>query len=139
MERGKKNRRNMRKQVVKKPAMLAQTMRRRILFTGGSVLVSTIGAEPFPLGRAAAAGTDGGGTREAGGVAVPTGTLGSSADISRLTSLSNCKTSVQKELAMRSKLSQATVAFAHVHGEAECELYNSPRCRDCSLRSSASY
>src|SRR5215212_2081577 len=40
MLRGKKKRTNIRKQVVRKPATAAQTMRRRILLTGGSGLLS---------------------------------------------------------------------------------------------------
>jgi hypothetical protein len=79
-----------------------------------------MGVVPLPFGRAAAAGTDEGGTREGGGAVVPAGTLDCSADLSRLTSLSNCKTSVQKELAMRSELPKSTVALAHVYGVAEC-------------------
>lgn len=39
--RGKKNRKNIKKQVVRKPAIVAQTMRRRILLTTGSGLAST--------------------------------------------------------------------------------------------------
>ena len=46
MERGRKNRRNIRKQVVRNPAMLAQTILRRILLTGGSGVLSTT----FPAG-----------------------------------------------------------------------------------------
>ncbi len=38
--RGKKNRRNIKKQVVKNPTTAAQTMRRRILLTGGSGALS---------------------------------------------------------------------------------------------------
>ena len=44
IDRGKKKRRNIKKQVVKNPATLAQTIRRRILFTGGSEVVSTTAA-----------------------------------------------------------------------------------------------
>ena len=44
IERGKKNRTNIRKKVVSAPATVAQTIRRRILFTGGSELVSTTAA-----------------------------------------------------------------------------------------------
>jgi hypothetical protein len=47
MDRGKKNRKNIRKQVVRNAATLAQTIRRRILLTGGSGLLSTRG----PVGR----------------------------------------------------------------------------------------
>src|SRR5215212_5466328 len=39
--RGKKKRTNIRKQVVRKPTTAAQTMRRRILLTGGSGLLSS--------------------------------------------------------------------------------------------------
>ena len=52
IERGRKNRTNIRKQVVRKPAMLAQTMRRRILLTGGSGVDSTTTAGGFPAGLA---------------------------------------------------------------------------------------
>lgn len=41
MERGRKNRRNIRKQAVRNAVMLVQTIRRRILFTGGSGVLST--------------------------------------------------------------------------------------------------
>jgi|SRR5687767_7451749 len=41
IERGKKNRKNIRKDVNRKPAMLAQTILRRILLTGGSGVLST--------------------------------------------------------------------------------------------------
>src|SRR5215212_1378439 len=40
MLRGRKKRTNIRKQVVRKPTTAAQTMRRRILLTGGSGAVS---------------------------------------------------------------------------------------------------
>jgi hypothetical protein len=41
IDRGKKNRRNMKKDVTRKPVMLAQTIRRLILLTGGSGVLST--------------------------------------------------------------------------------------------------
>ena len=44
MERGRKNRTNIRKKVVNAPATVAQTMRRRILFTGGSSDVASSAA-----------------------------------------------------------------------------------------------
>jgi hypothetical protein len=45
IERGRKNRTNIRKKVVSAPATVAQTMRRRILLTGGSSeVVSTTSA-----------------------------------------------------------------------------------------------
>ena len=44
MDRGRKNRTNIKKNVIKEPATVAHTMRRRILFTGGSELVSTTAA-----------------------------------------------------------------------------------------------
>src|SRR5258706_13394780 len=59
MERGRKNRMNIRKQVVRNPAMLSQMMRRRFLFTGGSGTDSTITAGGFPAGRATAFGAGG--------------------------------------------------------------------------------
>jgi len=53
--RGRKNRKNIRKQVVKNPATVAHTMRRRILLTGGSGVLSTTAAGGLPAGRAGAA------------------------------------------------------------------------------------
>jgi hypothetical protein len=47
IERGRKNRTNIRKKVVSAPATVAHTMRRRILFTGGSVVVSTTAGAGF--------------------------------------------------------------------------------------------
>ncbi len=47
IERGRKNRRNIRKQVVRKPTMLAQTILRRILLTGGSGVLSTTAPAGF--------------------------------------------------------------------------------------------
>lgn len=44
---GRKNRKNIKKQVVRNPAMLAQTIRRRILLTGGSGTLSATTAGPF--------------------------------------------------------------------------------------------
>ena len=63
--RGKKNRRNIRKQVVRNPTTAAQTIRRRILLTGGSGALSTtapaaLGAG-FAAGGGAFAGAEGGG------------------------------------------------------------------------------
>lgn len=58
MERGRKNRRNIRKQVVRKPTTLAQTIRRRILLTGGSGVLST--TAPAGLDTVFAAGGSGG-------------------------------------------------------------------------------
>src|ERR1700730_15877213 len=69
MERGRKNRMNIRKQVVKNPAMLSQTIRRRFLFTGGSGTDSTMTAGGFPAGLAAAFGA-GGAAALAGGAAM---------------------------------------------------------------------
>ena len=63
IERGRKNRRNIRKQVVRNPTMLAQTIRRRILFTGGSGVLSTTA----PTGFAALAVTARAGGAAAGG------------------------------------------------------------------------
>ena len=63
IERGRKNRRNISRQVVRKPAMLAHTMRRRILLTAGSGSLSTTAPEALGVGGAAAAfatGADGG-------------------------------------------------------------------------------
>ena len=47
MDRGRKNRTNIKKKVVRAPAIDAQTMRRRILLTGGSAVVSTTAAAGF--------------------------------------------------------------------------------------------
>ena len=49
IERGRKNRRNIRKHVVRNPATLAHTIQRRILLTGGSGVLSTT----FPGAQAA--------------------------------------------------------------------------------------
>src|SRR5215813_557860 len=49
--RGRKKRTNIRKQVVRKPAIVAQTILRRSLFTGGSGVLSTRAG--FPFGAAA--------------------------------------------------------------------------------------
>ena len=54
IERGRKNLRNIKKEVVKKIVTLDQTMRLRILFTGGSGLLST--SAGGALGAAAGAG-----------------------------------------------------------------------------------
>ena len=58
IERGRKNRTNIRKNVVSAPATVAHTMRRRILFTGGSELVSTaaVGAAGFAVAAAVRGG-----------------------------------------------------------------------------------
>ena len=56
MERGRKNRTNIRKNVIKEPATVAHTMRRRILLTGGSELVSTTAAAVEGFAGAAALG-----------------------------------------------------------------------------------
>ena len=56
IERGRKNRTNIRKKVSKEPATVAHTIRRRILFTGGSELVSTAAAGAAGLAGAAARG-----------------------------------------------------------------------------------
>jgi hypothetical protein len=56
IERGRKNRTNIRKNVVKAPATVAHTMRRRILFTGGSELASTTAVAVEGFAGAAAFG-----------------------------------------------------------------------------------
>lgn len=78
MARGRKKRRNIKKQVVRNPATLAQTMRRRILFTAGGAL-STTDPGAGATGRAAAAGTAvlGGAGTAAGGVPDGVSTTGS--------------------------------------------------------------
>lgn len=47
IDRGRKNRRNMKKQVARKPTMLAQIIRRRTLLTGVSGLLSMMGPVGF--------------------------------------------------------------------------------------------
>ena len=44
IERGRKNRTNIRKNVISEPATVAHTIRRRIWFTGGSDVASTTAA-----------------------------------------------------------------------------------------------
>ena len=56
IERGRKNRTNIRKKVIKEPATVAQTIRRRILFTGGSEVVSTTAAGAAGFAAAGARG-----------------------------------------------------------------------------------
>src|SRR6266850_7252631 len=68
MERGRKNRMNIKKQVVRKAVTLSQIMRRRFLFTGASGIDSTTTAGGFPAGLAAAFGA-GGAAVVAGGTA----------------------------------------------------------------------
>jgi hypothetical protein len=67
IDRGKKNRRNMKKLVARNPATLAQTIRRLILLTGAELSTTAPGCG---TGRAAAAGTAvfGAGGAAAGGV-----------------------------------------------------------------------
>lgn len=74
--RGRKNLRNMKKQVARNPVILAQTIRRRILLTAGGALSTT---DPGgATGRAAAAGTAAFGAAggEAGGVPAGVSTAG---------------------------------------------------------------
>jgi len=68
IDRGRKNRRNIKKLVKRNPATLAQTIRRRILLMGPEELSTT--APGCGTGRAAAAGTAvfGAGGGAAGGV-----------------------------------------------------------------------
>src|SRR5258708_5277670 len=68
MERGRKNRMNIKKQVVRKAVTLSQMMRRRFLFTGASGIDSTTTAGGFPAGLATAFGA-GGAAVVAGGTA----------------------------------------------------------------------
>ena len=56
IDRGRKNRTNIKKNVIREPATVAHTMRRRILFTGGSELVSTTVAAGAGFAGAAALG-----------------------------------------------------------------------------------
>jgi hypothetical protein len=60
---------NIRKQVVRNPAMLNQIIRRRFLLTGGSGTDSTTTAGGFPAGLAGAFGA-GGAMVVAGGAAM---------------------------------------------------------------------
>jgi hypothetical protein len=59
---------NIRKQVVRNPAMLNQMIRRRFLLTGGSGIDSTMTAGGFPAGLTS--GFDAGGAAVAGGAAM---------------------------------------------------------------------
>src|SRR6266404_5626412 len=59
MERGRKNRMNIKKQVVRNAVTLSQMIRRRFLFTGGSGTDSTTTAGGFPAGLATAFGAEG--------------------------------------------------------------------------------
>ena len=65
IERGRKNRTNIRKQVVRNPVTLHQTIRRRVLLTGGSGVDSTTTAGVLAGGFA--------GTLAANGAAPPSG------------------------------------------------------------------
>ena len=56
IERGRKNRTNIKKNVISEPATVAQTIRRRILLTGGSELVSTTAAAGAGFAGAAVRG-----------------------------------------------------------------------------------
>ncbi len=104
--RGKKNRRNIRKHVVKNPTTEAQTIRRRILLTGGSGALST--TAPAALGAGFTAGGDAfAGAEGGGGVAANSPDTGvvafdvlvdSSGDSSCLTGLSTMHTSVDWSL-----------------------------------------
>jgi hypothetical protein len=69
MARGRKKRTNIRKQVVRNPATLAQTIRRRVLLTAGSGVDSTTTDGGLPAGLAAAFGA--GGASLAGGAGTP--------------------------------------------------------------------
>src|SRR5581483_10277007 len=51
--RGRKKRRNIRKQVARNPVMLAQTIRRRTLLIGGSGMLSTTEPVRFMIARGA--------------------------------------------------------------------------------------
>jgi hypothetical protein len=59
IERGRKKRINIKKQVVRNPAMLNQTIRRRVLFTGGSGTDSTTTDGAFAAGFTGAFGAGG--------------------------------------------------------------------------------
>ena len=90
--RGRKNRTNIRKQVVRKPATLAHTIRRLILLTGGSGVLSTTAPGALVTGFAAGGvvGFTGG-----GGAGEPCGAGGAelSGHKSRLAVLSTMRTS----------------------------------------------
>ena len=108
--RGRKNRRNIRKQVVRKPTTAAQTIRRRILLTGGSGALSTTGLAAFGTGLAAG-----------GDLATAEGDAGAEADSpvagivasdsSRLAGLSTVHTSIDWNLRRVSK----TASQVHVY------------------------
>ena len=70
IERGRKNRRNIRKQVAKNPTTEAQTILRRILLTGGSGALSTTAPAALGIGFAAGGGAFAG-AEGGGGVAAP--------------------------------------------------------------------
>ncbi len=108
--RGKKNRRNIKKQVVRNPTTAAQTIRRRILLTGGSGAISTTAPGAFGAGFAAG-GTTLAGAEGGEGVAVSPVTGGvrfdSPWDSSSLAALSTMHASVDWNLQPGLKLGVA--------------------------------
>lgn len=141
IDRGRKKRRNIKKQVVRNPATLAQTMRRRILLTGAGEL-STTGPDGGVTGRAAAAGTAvlGGCGGAAGGV--PAGVsivwLVPPVPCSWMFGLStNAK---PPSLRKRNQGRQLKLPAAGTRLLLkQSKLYNSPQCRELSLRSGSNY
>src|SRR5437870_6246532 len=94
MARGRKKRTNIRKQVVRNPATLAQTIRRRVLFTAGSGVDSTTTDGGLPAGFVAVFGPVG--ASLAGGAGTPERswfTLLSTSRPSLLITLTNTHTS----------------------------------------------
>ena len=91
--RGKKNRRNIRKHVIRNPATLAQTILRLILLTGGSgVLSRTVPGADGVLavaGRGGLAGADGRASAPAGTVSPGFGLVEFVADNSSFAGVSN--------------------------------------------------
>ena len=137
--RGKKNRRNIRKHVVKNPTMAAQTIRRRILLTGGSGALSTTAPAALRVGFAAGgdafAGAEGGGGVTAWFPDTGGEVFDDSGDSSSLFGLSTLHTSVAWNLRPRPTRRRRYTCTSI----AEPELYNSPQSRDHSLRNCPNY
>ena len=127
MERGRKNRRNMKKQVARKPTTVAQTIRRRILFTAGSGALST--TAPAGRGAAFAAGGNGGFTAGIGLAGVPAATVSPGCEV---LALSGARSESSGLSTMR--FLQGKIGDVHYDAAIECKLYNSPHCREHSLR-----
>src|SRR6266404_2550004 len=118
MERGRKNRMNIKKQVVRNAVTLSQMIRRRFLFTGGSGTDSTTTAGGLPAGLATAFGA-GGAAAAAGGAAM--------AEFSSFKLLST-----PKNLHLAHRFSGEPCVHTSTQGIA-LKIYSSPRHRDCRL------